>query len=155
TAMPVATLQRSPGPMWAASQACRSRPASPSWARLGSVAPALSLANLSSTRASLDDGEIVEPMQLGDRHLRMDEHSVLPVGSLETAGDLVQLVQPAALGIGDQQLHLRQGLLEGGLDPLAESIQPLLLDGGDEDCVRMGELDLASLLLGEQVGLVE
>ena len=52
--------------------------------------------------------------------LGVDEDAVVAVGALEVAGDLVQLVQAPALAVGDQQLDLGQGLLEGRLDPLAQ-----------------------------------
>ena len=85
----------------------------------------------------------------------MDQDAVLALGPLQVAGDLVQLVQPPALGVGDQQLDLGQGLLEGRLDPLAQRLQPLAREGRDQHRVGMGELDLVALVLAQQVGLVE
>ena len=64
-------------------------------------------------------------MHLRDRHLGVDQDAVLAVGALEAAGDLVQLVQAGALGVGDQELDLGQRLLEGRLDPLAQLVEPL------------------------------
>ena len=102
------------------------------------------------------DGEIVEAVQLGDRHLGVDEDAVLAVGALEAAGDLVQLVQARALGVGDEQLDLGQRLLEGGLDPLAQRVEALARRAAETSTASgWRERDLAALLLVEQVGLVE
>src|SRR5262245_58761280 len=104
TAIPVPTLHLSPGPMWAGSEAYRSRPASPSCARVGTLASALSLATLSSTRRTLGDREVVEAVQLGDRHLGVHKDPVGALDPLQVAGDLVQLGEPRPLGVGDEQL---------------------------------------------------
>ncbi len=88
---------------------------------------------------------LVEAVQLGDRHPGVDEDAVLALGPLEVAGDLVQLVQAPALGVGDQQLDLGQRLLEGRLDPLAQLVEALAVDGRDEDGIAVAELDLAPL----------
>ena len=95
-------------------------------------------------------------MQLGDGNLGVDEDAVVALGPLELAGDLVQLVQPRALGVGDQQLDLGQRVLEGGLDPLPQLVEALPGQGRDQDRVPGGAAATSlPLVLVEQVGLVE
>ena len=85
------------------------------------------------------DSKILEPVHLRDRHLGVDKDAVLAVGALEAAGDLVQLVQAGALGVGDQELDLGEGLLEGRLDPLAQLVEPLSPGRRDQDRAGVGE----------------
>src|SRR4051794_29807534 len=94
-------------------------------------------------------------MELRDRNLGTDENPVLALGPLEVTSDLVQLVQAAALGIGDEQLDLRQGVFEGGLDRRAQLLEADAGEGGDENGAGMAEKGLGPLVLAEQVGLVE
>ena len=78
-----------------------------------------------------------------------------PSVPLQLPRHLVQLVQAAALAVGDQQLDLGQGLGERRLDPLAQLVQPLAGERRDHRRVGMAQFDLVALVVAQQVGLVE
>src|SRR4051794_27517005 len=99
SAMPVATLARSPAARVAGSAAWRSSPASPSRARAGIRAPSRSFMTFNSTERKLlawagavaVDGELGEAVHERRRDPRADEYAVAPVLALEVPGDVVKL----------------------------------------------------------------
>ena len=109
TARPVPTVARSPGPSSTRSHAERSRPASPSYARVGSVASSCRRLHgqlghapvrrcLGLRRALLGDQVGGEAAQLAPRQARDDEHALGRVLALvDRRAERVELVQPCPL----------------------------------------------------------
>ena len=82
-------------------------------------------------------------------------HAVGGLRALEVSGDLVELGQAAALGEGQQQVDAPQRLAELLLDPLAQRVEALARDGGDEHRLGMAEAELLAALGVHRVRLVE
>jgi hypothetical protein len=67
----------------------------------------------------------------------------------------VQLGQPAALAVGQQQVDRAEQALELLLDAVAQRVDALAGQGADEDRFGVAEAELAAALVGQRVGLVE
>src|SRR3954470_24891036 len=90
------------------------------------------------------------------RHAAADAHALGGVGAVErVAGDVVQLGEPAALGERQQQVDRAQRFAERALDALAEDVEPLAGERGDEHTVRVAVAQLLAALIVDAVGLVE
>jgi len=105
--------------------------------------------------SSVSSTQILEPVQLSHRHLGPHEHTILPLGPGQVASHLVQLMQPRALAVGDEQLDLGQGVFECPLDPLPQCLDALVGQRGDQHRPRMAQQRLAAPVFVEQVDLVE
>ena len=127
-----------PGAIVAGSSARRSRPASPSCARVGGSARGSRRVKLSSTRRSLRRALAQAPSACcplrrearvargdGRRQQRAHEHALGRVRALDLAGDLVQLGEAAALRVGQQQLDGLQAPHELVGDALLEAVDAL------------------------------
>ena len=71
------------------------------------------------------------------------------------AGDVVQVRQRPALGVGHEQGDVGQRALELGGDPLAQVLEALAGDRAHEHGVRVAEGELGAALGVDRVGLVE
>src|SRR4051794_41100147 len=130
SAMPVATLARSPAARVTGSAAWRSSPASPSCANAGIRAPSRSFMTFNSTERKLlvragavaVDGELREAVHQRRRDPCSHEHTVTAIRPLEVAGHVVELREPVTGVVRHQQLELAQGRCEGVLDEVAQIV---------------------------------
>src|SRR5262249_29496681 len=128
TATPVGTEARSPGPSVTGSRACRSRPASCGYAREGSLAAGSSrrtrwLTLCGSHARGQSEGR--EPRGHRRRQPHVDEDALRRVLPLQIAGDLVELGEPAALLVWQQQLDIVQRARKLVGDPVGQRLEPL------------------------------
>src|SRR3954447_22805392 len=123
--------------------------------RLFTRAPSTRMRSWPSAAVLTSDGEAREALGDRRRDLRADAHALGGLGALEVAGQVVQLGQAAALGVGHEQLDRLQRLAEGLLDAVAQLVEALAGHGRGQDALRLAEAEPAAALVVEHVGLVE
>src|SRR4051812_29368349 len=122
TARPVGTSARSPGASSTRSHEERSIPASPAYARAGTIAFARSLRTGSSiTTAGLGEEERSKTRQVAPGQARDQEDAVLGVlALLDRRAERVELGEPAALVVRDEQPNALPAIVEPAGEPGAE-----------------------------------
>src|SRR3954454_2473543 len=150
TARPVPTTARSPGASSWRPEALRSRPASPGYARSGRTASsrsrrtcnsvmrgARSCARARGGRPRLCDQVASEAPHFLARQARADEDAFFFVRTLvHRRSQLVQLGEPRAVRVRDQQPHGLEPLGEALGDARTQLVQPLPASRRDQQCVR-------------------
>src|SRR5918994_7280851 len=100
------------------------------------------------------DGEVRVALDEPGRKESANDNPVLAILALEVASDFVKLREPITVGVGYEQLDLREFLLDLAGDPPAQLVQSLAGPGGDRDGVGMAHPQLSPIVLSQQIDLV-